>query len=104
MKKQNKWFILVTLLTMLFLVAACAGGATPTQAPAEEPAAEEPMAEEPAAEEPAAEEPMAEEPMAEEPMAEATFPMPPGGFLEKAVAGEYAGTTVVVDGPFTDVD
>ena len=30
--------------------------------------------------------------------------MLPGGYLEKAMAGEYAGTTVVVDGPFTDAD
>jgi alpha-glucoside transport system substrate-binding protein len=35
---------------------------------------------------------------------EAPFAMPPGGYLEKAVAGEYDGTTVVVDGPFTDTD
>ena len=28
----------------------------------------------------------------------------PGGALEKAMAGEYKGTTVVVDGPFTDAD
>jgi alpha-glucoside transport system substrate-binding protein len=32
------------------------------------------------------------------------FPVIPGGYLEKAIAGEYAGTTVVVDGPFTDAD
>ncbi len=32
------------------------------------------------------------------------FPVLPGGYLEKAIAGEYAGTTVVVDGPFTDAD
>ncbi|MBN1991604.1 MAG: hypothetical protein JW953_02795, partial [Anaerolineae bacterium] len=104
MKSQNLWLIITAILVMS-LVVACAGGATPApEQPAEEPAAEEPAAEEPAAEEPAAEEPAAEEPAAEEPaasepMAEATFPMPPGGFLEKAVAGEYAGTTVVVDGP-----
>lgn len=30
--------------------------------------------------------------------------MASGGYLERAVAGEYAGTTVVVDGPFTDID
>jgi alpha-glucoside transport system substrate-binding protein len=35
---------------------------------------------------------------------EAAFPVIPGGYLEKALAGEYSGTTVVVDGPFTDVD
>jgi alpha-glucoside transport system substrate-binding protein len=38
------------------------------------------------------------------PAEEGAFPMMPGGFLEKAVAGEYAGTTVVIDGPFTDAD
>jgi alpha-glucoside transport system substrate-binding protein len=28
----------------------------------------------------------------------------PGGFLEKALAGEFSGTTVTVDGPFTNPD
>ncbi len=37
-------------------------------------------------------------------MAEGPFPVIPGGFLEKALAGEYTGTTVTVDGPFTDAD
>jgi hypothetical protein len=54
-------------------------------------------------EEPA--EPAPEEP-AEEPaeMPEAGFPVMPGGALEEALTGAYAGTTVVVDGPFTDID
>ena len=48
----------------------------------------------PAAEEPAAKEPAAEEPAAEEPTS----------YLDRAIAGEFAGTTVVIDGPFTDED
>jgi len=32
------------------------------------------------------------------------FPTMPGGYLEKAVAGEFAGATVLVDGSFTDID
>jgi alpha-glucoside transport system substrate-binding protein len=101
MKRRNLWLIVVTLLVMS-LIAACGSQATPAP---EQPAAEEPAAEEPAAvEEPAAEEPAAEEPAAEAPMAEASFDVPPGGYLERAVAGEFAGTTVIVDGPFTDED
>jgi alpha-glucoside transport system substrate-binding protein len=32
------------------------------------------------------------------------FPMMAGGALEAAMAGEYAGTVVTVDGPFADAD
>ena len=38
------------------------------------------------------------------PMVEVDFPVMPGGFLEKALAGEYAGTTVTVDGAFEGND
>ena len=48
--------------------------------------------------------PEVEEPTAEEPSGEAPFPVMPGGYLEKALAGEYAGKTVTVDGPFTNPD
>jgi alpha-glucoside transport system substrate-binding protein len=74
MKKQNLWLVLVTIVVMS-LVVACAGGATPT---AEQPKAEEPKAEEPA-------------------------PME-GTFLERAMAGEFKGTSVSMTGPFTDED
>ncbi len=37
-------------------------------------------------------------------MPEVDFPVIPGGFLEKALAGEYSGTEVTVDGPFVDFD
>ncbi len=41
-----------------------------------------------------------------EAMADVDFDMAPGGFLERAVAGEFSGTTVTVDGAFegNDVD
>lgn len=59
--------VLILLVVLSMLIAACGGGAEPSPA---EPAAEEPATEEPAAEEPATEEPAAEEPAAEEPTAE----------------------------------
>ena len=82
--KSTIWIIIATLLVMVLVLASC--GPAETEAPAVEPEVEEP-----------------EEEM-EEPMAEVNFPYPAGGFLEKAIAGEYAGTTVTVDGPFTDAD
>jgi alpha-glucoside transport system substrate-binding protein len=39
----------------------------------------------------------------EEP-AEVDFAVMPGGFLEQALNGDFAGTTVTVDGAFTDLD
>ena len=64
MKSQKiLWKMLVLLVAVSMVLAAC--GTQATEVPAvDEPAAEEPVAEEPAAEEPAAEEPAAEEPMA----------------------------------------
>jgi alpha-glucoside transport system substrate-binding protein len=109
------------IIATLMLSACAGGGGQATQAPAE-PAATEAMPEEPVAteampEEPVATEAMTEEPVATEAMTEeaaATEAMPPaatgeiagppGGELEKALAGEYSGTTVVVDGPFTAPD
>ena len=81
---QKSKFILITLLVIVgLLVAACAGGATPTQAPAEEQPTEEAM--------PAA---------TEEAMPAATE----GSYLERAYAGEFKGTVVTMTGPFTDED
>ena len=110
MIKKTMWAILTLLIAFSLVLTACGGAATsaPTQAPAAEeteaPAAQPTQA--PAAEE--TEAPAAEETEAptepEEPMAEVDFPVMPGGELEKALAGDYDGTTVVVDGPFTDAD
>jgi len=86
MSKRNFLMLLSVMMVASLVLAACGGGATPE--PTEEPMAEQPM-----------EEPTEEAPMEEEaPMVEVPFDMMPGGFLEKAVAGEYAGTTVTVDG------
>ncbi len=95
--KKNFWLLLALLVAISLVLAACGGAEAP--APAEEPAAEEPAAEEPAAEEPAA-----EEPAMEEEMAEMALLAPAGGFLEQALAGDFAGTVVTVDGPFVDTD
>ncbi len=115
MKNRKFWILLSLLLVFAMALAACGGSTTEEPAEvAEEPAevAEEPAeaAEEPAeaAEEPAevveepAEEAETEEPTAE--MAEVPFAVMPGGFLEQALNGDFAGTTVIVDGPFTNPD
>jgi alpha-glucoside transport system substrate-binding protein len=75
MMQKSKYFLITLLVIISIVVAACAGGATPT---AEQPKAEEPKAEEPA-------------------------PME-GTFLERAMAGEFKGTSVSMTGPFTDED
>ena len=90
--KMNKvfWILLTALMISSLLLAACGGGATPTEEAPPPPAEEEVAPEEPS------------EPPAD--MPEVSFPYPAGGYLEKAIAGEYAGTTVTVDGPFTSPD
>ena len=104
-QKMFKLFIFVTIISMM--LAAC--GPQAAAPAAEEPAAEEAMAEEPAAEEAAAEE-VAEEPAAEEEMAEGPVPfegmeIPAAGEeLVNALNGDYAGTVVIMDGPFVDAD
>ena len=99
--KKNLWLLLAMLTAVIVVISACAPAP-----PAEEPAAEEAPAEEAAAEEPAAEEAPAEEPAAEEPAAEeeAMASTGEGGYLDRALAGEFAGTTVTMMGPFTDED
>jgi alpha-glucoside transport system substrate-binding protein len=37
-------------------------------------------------------------------MAEVDFPVIPGGFMERALKGEFSGTEITVDGPFADID
>ena len=97
MLNKNLARVLTILLVLALFLVACGGGA------AEEQSAEETTTEETASEpeEEAMDEEMSEP---EQPMAEADFPMIPGGFLEQAVNGDFAGTTVTVDGPFADND
>ena len=92
---KRSMFSLIALLVVIGMVLTACGGAEAPE-PTEAPAAAEPTKAPEAAEPTMA-------PEAGE-MAEADFPMIPGGFLEKAVAGEYAGTEVTVDGPFVDFD
>jgi alpha-glucoside transport system substrate-binding protein len=81
---------LLTLLALVLVMSMVAVACTPAA---------------PATEAPAAEEPAAEETMEEE-MVEVDFAVMPGGALEEALKGTYAGTTVTVDGAFegNDVD
>ncbi len=109
--KRFSWLSILLILAMVMV--ACGGEvqeaaeeAAPTVAAAVEEAVQE-AAEEPAEE--VAEEPMeepAEEP-AEEPMeemAEVDWAVMPGGFMEQALNGDFAGTMVTFDGPFADID
>jgi alpha-glucoside transport system substrate-binding protein len=98
--KRNLFFV-IALLVVLSVVAAQCGGGQATEAPPEPAPTEAPA--EPAPTE-VMEEPT-EEPAEEAAMpAEVDFAVLPGGALEAALAGEYAGGTVTVDGPFTDPD
>ncbi len=87
---------LFSFLLVLSLVLVACGGTD--EEPTEEPAPAEEEEEAAPAEE---EEEMAEE---EVEMTEVPFAVMPGGFLERAIAGEFTGTEVTVDGPFVDVD
>jgi len=93
--KTNLRFLLALMIILTLIVTACGSAQIPVgeeSAPATEaPAVEEPVSEEPVAEEPAAEEETVEEPAAEE-----------GSYLERAMAGEFAGTTVQVVGVMVD--
>jgi alpha-glucoside transport system substrate-binding protein len=89
MKRNNPiWFLLALVLMAALVLSACQPQATPTPEP-EEPETTEPVAE-------------PEEPEVVTP--EGDFPYLPGGYLEMALNGEFAGTTVTLDGPFTDPD
>ena len=100
MSKFGRFTLLSLLLALMLVLVACGGGAqeaTPTEAAVEAPTEEAAPEEEAPAEEAPAEEAPAE-------TGEMAFPMMAGGALEAAVAGEYAGTVVTVDGPFADAD
>ncbi len=83
--KSNKslWFILSVLVVASMVLAACQPAATPT---------------------PAATEPPATEPTSGGEMPAVDFDYPAGGYLERALSGEFKGTTVSVDGPFVEPD
>jgi alpha-glucoside transport system substrate-binding protein len=88
--KKSHWFLIGVLVVVALVIGACATSTPePTEAPAEPTTAPEPT------------EVMAE---TEEPMAETDYAVIPGGFLEQALAGEFSGTTVTLDGPFVDPD
>jgi len=88
-KKKSILFLLSIMLVFAMLMTAC-GGDEATEAPPVEEETEEVMTEEPPGE--------------EEEMPEVGFDYLPGGYLEQAINGDFSGTTVTVDGPFTDPD
>jgi alpha-glucoside transport system substrate-binding protein len=88
--KKALWQMMGIMVILAMVLAACQPAATPA------PATEAPA--------PVATEAPAEPQKPAEPMPAGEFPVMPGGELEKALAGEYSGTTVTVDGPFTDAD
>jgi alpha-glucoside transport system substrate-binding protein len=99
----KRWSVLSLILIFALVLVAC-GGTEPEETTGET-TTEETTTEETTTEETAPEETTTEETTTEE-MAEVSFDMAPGGFLERAVAGEFSGTTVTVDGAFegNDVD
>ena len=97
--KTWKWLLVVLLVVALTLALAACGGGKATQAPAEQPTAAPAATQAPTATEaPAATE------APSQPAKEVPFAVMPGGELEKALTGAYAGKTVTVDGPFTNPD
>jgi alpha-glucoside transport system substrate-binding protein len=92
MNKKAIWSMMTVMLALSMILAACGGGATEAPVATEAPAAEAPAEEAPVAEAPAGED------------CGTGAPVIAGGFLEKALNGEYKGTTVVMDGPFSSND
>ena len=89
--KKYIWSLMTILIVFTMALSACTS-ATPA------PTAEEPVATEPPAE------PVATEPPATTPGGAAELAGPAGGYLERALAGEFTGTTITVDGTQTDPD
>ncbi len=94
---SRKFVALFSMFLILALVLAACGG-DEDETPTPEPEVEE---EAPAEEEEA---PAEEEEAPAEEMAELDVPKIPGGFLEQALTGAFAGTSVTFDGPFADID
>ena len=110
MKTNRIKLTLLSLLVLASMLLAACGGAATTEAPAA-PAPVEPAAPAPTEAMPAA----TEVPAPTEAPAAAVCPEgiydfgdvtggPAGGFLERAVAGEFKGATITVDGTQTDPD
>jgi alpha-glucoside transport system substrate-binding protein len=78
--KKSLWFIISVMVMAAMVLAACTPAATPTP------------------------EPVATEPETGGEMPDVDFDYPAGGFLERALMGEFEGTTVSVDGPFVEPD
>ena len=87
MKQKYWWYLLSVMVILTMVVAACGTTPEPTEAPA--PTEEAKPTEAPAP---------TEEPEPTEAPAEPALSAPAGGFLEKAQAGEYAGTEVSIIG------
>jgi alpha-glucoside transport system substrate-binding protein len=86
MQMKRLYIVISLFMVMAMVLGACAPAATEVPAPTEPPVV-----------------------ATEAPEAPPTVPTgeiagPPGGFLEKALAGEYSGTTLTVDGTQTDPD
>jgi len=88
-KKSLLWSVISLAVLASMLLASCAPA--PTEAP---PATQPPATEAPATEAPTE----APTEASTEPAAEVDFAVMPGGTLEEALKGTYAGTTVTVDG------
>ncbi len=107
---KSPFKILGLILSLSMLLAACAPAATQAPVPTEPPAATQQPTQPPAATQPPTQPPAPTEPPA---ATETTAPFtydygtivgPAGGYLERALAGEFSGKTVTVDGTQTDPD
>ncbi len=100
-----KRFSWLSLLLIFALALAACGGGEEAEAPVEEAAPAEEVAPAEEAETAAEEEEPAEEPAEEAaPEEEEAMPVASGEYLDRAYAGDFAGTTVTMFGPFTDED